>query len=107
MAEIAAFPKAATFEDFWKECPKKVGKPLALAKWKAITNGGLRTRTKDPDSGTFVEIDLQADPATLIEAMKRYRRSQIDRETYKLKDDGRFTLHPATWLNKGRWEDEP
>ena len=24
-----------------------------------------------------------------------------------LTDGGRFIPHPATWLNQGRWEDEP
>ena len=24
-----------------------------------------------------------------------------------LADGGRFIPHPATWLNQGRWEDEP
>ena len=97
-------PEPATFETFWKWFPKKVGKPLAMTKWKAITNGGLTTRTMDRDSGQFVEIELSATPEELIEGAKRYRREQTG-EDYKLKDGGKYTCHPATWLNQGRWMD--
>ena len=47
---------APTFNDFWKEYPKRVGRPLAEAKWNAITGDGLKTRTLDRDSNTYVEI---------------------------------------------------
>ncbi len=97
---------AASFDEFWRMYPRRVGKPLARAKWEAITNGGLQTRTLDKDSGQFVEIELQATPEELIAGAKRYRDAQIDRTTFKLKDGGRFICHPATWLNQGRWEDE-
>ncbi len=103
---IMTKPGMALFGEFWGLYPRKVGKPLARAKWDAITNGGLHTRTLDKDSGTYVEIVLQASPEELLAGAKRYRDAQIDRATYKLKDNGRFILHPATWLNQGRWEDE-
>lgn len=98
--------RAETFEDFWKHYPRRVGKPLARTKWDAITGPGLKTRTLDRDSNSYVEIELQATPAEILEGVKRYRDSQIDRQTYRLKDNGRFTAHPATWLNQGRWMDE-
>ena len=96
----------ATFEDFWKVYPRRVGRPLAQAKWDAITNGGLATKTLDRDSGSYVSITLQADPHEIIEGARRYAKSQRDPDTYKLRDNGRFTCHPATWLNQGRWMDE-
>lgn len=94
------------FEEFWKSYPKKVGKPIAKAKFDQIVNGGLKTRTLDKDSGQFIEIELEASADEIIEAAKRYRSSQIDRNTFKFKDDGKYIPHPATWLNQGRFWDE-
>ena len=91
------------FDEFWDIYPRKCGKPLARAKWKAITGSGLKTRTLDKDSGTYVEIELQASPEKIIEAAKRYRQDQFI--GFKLKDDGKFICMPATWLNQGRFED--
>lgn len=99
-------PQAATFDDFWLAYPRRVGKPLAKAKWDAITGNGLETRTLDRDSNTYVCITLQATPEEIIEGARRYAKSQRDPDTYKLKDNGRYTCHPATWLNQGRWMDE-
>lgn len=96
----------ATFDEFWRTYPRKVGKPLARAKWEAITNGGLRTRTLDKDSGQFVEIELTATAEEIIAGARRYRDAQIDKTTFKIKDGGKYILHPATFLNQGRWEDE-
>lgn len=108
MAEVIAMTRAATatFDEFWRTYPRKIGKPLARAKWDAITNGGLQTRTLDKDSGQYVEINLQATPEELIEGARRYAKSQIDPQTFKVKDGGKFILHPATFLNQGRWLDE-
>lgn len=108
MSNVLQMPKAeaVTFDDFWKACPKKVGKPVAQAKFEAITGDGLLTRTLDRDSGTYVTIELRATPEELVEGMRRYRKTQIDRETFRLKDDGKYTLNPATFLNQGRWLDE-
>jgi hypothetical protein len=97
-----------TFEAFWRAYPRKVGKPLAEAKWNAITNGGLRTRTLDKDSNTYVEITLSATPAEILDAAKRYdqrnRKKGIGEFGYV--DDGKYICHPATWLNQGRFYDE-
>lgn len=94
------------FEAFWKAYPRRVGKPLAKAKFAQIVNGGLKTRTLDKDSGQYVEIELTATPDELIAGAKRYYDTQLDRNTFSLKDGGKFTCHPATWLNQGRWLDE-
>ena len=98
-------PENDDFDCFWREYPKKVGKPLAKAKFDAITGPGLKTRTLDRDSGTYVEIELHATADELIAGAKRYYDAQIDRNTYGLKDGGKFTLHPSSFLNQGRWMD--
>ena len=91
----------ATFAAFWDQCPKKVGRIIAQAKWNQITGDGLQTRTKDRDSDTYVEVFLKATPQELIDGMKRYRkRVWVTEET-----EARFILHPSTWLNRGGWLD--
>jgi hypothetical protein len=104
----------ASFDEFWRVFPKKCGRPIAKAKWDAITGEGLTTRTLDKDSGTYITIELRATPEEIIAGAKRYRATQIDPRQCRsddysrtiLKDDGKFTCHPATWLNQGRWLDE-
>lgn len=106
--------RLSLFEEFWKWYPKKIGKLQAKAKWMAITNGGLETRTLDQDSGTFMPLTLQAKPSEIIEGAKRYRATQIDPKQCRsddpsktiLKNEGKFTCLPVTWLNKGRWMDD-
>ena len=108
MAEVIPLKQPASFEDFWKLCPKKIGKPIARFKWDAITSEqGLSTRALDKDSGMYVEIHLKATPEELIKGMKAYRDSQQGGEKWAwgLVEDGRFTSHPSTWLNRGRWMD--
>jgi len=110
-------PVAATdadpFEVFWDVCAKKVEKALARAKFTAIVSPqGLVTRIFDRDSNSYVEVTLHATADELIRGMKAYRETQIVPSTRwdkvpKLKDEGRYTLHPATWLNRGRWQDGP
>lgn len=100
---VALRPEQDRFGEFWQLYPRKVGKPLARAKWNAITGDGLKTRTLDKDSGTYVEIELRATPDEIIDGVKAYRAQQFI--GFKLKDDGKFICHPATWLNQGRWED--
>lgn len=99
-------PALADFEEFWRWCPKKVGKPLAKSKWDAITGEGLKTRTLDRDSGTYIEIELRATPEEIIAGTKRYYERNKKTCGFGFKDDGKFLLHPATFLNQGRWLDE-
>lgn len=94
------------FEEFWKAYPKRVCKAMAKDKWDKITNGGLTTKMKDGESGEMIEVFLQATAEEIIAGAKRYYETQIDKKTWKLKDDGRFTCQPHTWLNRGRWTDE-
>jgi hypothetical protein len=70
------------FEQFWAAYPKKVGKQAAQ---KAFRNAHNRPRIDD-----------------LLQAIDQARRSEQWR-----KDGGQFIPNPATWLNQGRWDDEP
>ena len=107
LTNVVRMPEAASFEQFWQVFPKRVGKAMAKAKWDAITGDGLVTRTLDKDSGTYIELELKATPEEIIEGAKRYFQSQRlpGIGNYRLKDDGKFTLHPSTWLNRGGWMD--
>lgn len=68
------------FEDFWSAYPRKVGKAAAKT--------------------AFVKACIaQGGPKEILEGAKRYRNdpNRVDA----------FTAHPTTWLNAGRWEDDP
>jgi hypothetical protein len=70
---------SATFEDFWRAYPRKVGKRAAATAYK--------------------EALSSVDAETLLAAAKRFA-ADPNRED-------QFTPHPTTWLRQGRWEDEP
>lgn len=71
--------RASRFDDFWKVCPRKVGKGAAkIAFVKAI-----KTTTAE----------------TLIQAMARYGADQAGK-------DETYIAHPKTWLTQERWLDE-
>lgn len=95
----------ARFEELWKLWPNKAKKVIARAKYEAILKGRFRTRTLDRDSGQYVEIELQATADAILAGANAFFSSQLDRNTYRLKDDGKYIPHLATWLNGGRWED--
>jgi hypothetical protein len=70
---------ATEFDAFYAAFPLHVGKAAAKKAWdKAVT---------------------KADPQRIIEGAQRYR---VDPNR-----DPSFTAHPSTWLNAGRWDDEP
>lgn len=94
------------FEEVWKNYGNKAKKPLAKAKFLAIVKGGFKTRTLDKDSGSYVDIELEATADEILQGVKRYMVSQIDRKTYTIKDGGKFIPHLSTFLNQGRWMDE-
>lgn len=67
------------FEAFWKVYPRKVGKRAAWKAWQqALRHDSVEAITR---------------------GAKRYA-DDPNREQ-------RYTAHPTTWLNGGRWEDEP
>jgi hypothetical protein len=73
-------PGADRFPEFWAANPKHVGK-LDAAK-------------------AFTKALQEASADELIAGAKRYAAERADQ-------DPRYTKHPATWLNKGCWADEP
>lgn len=71
-----------SFDDFWKEYPKKVGKQKCLRWWKS-----------HKPSPEFAQKMISA-----VQEQKQTEQWQ--------KEGGSFIPHPYTWLNQGRWEDE-
>ena len=76
-------PLGERFDRFWASYPNKTGKQAALKTWSKLK-----------PSAELTESILAA-----VEYQKTW-----DRWT---KDGGRYIPNPATWLNQGRWEDEP
>lgn len=70
---------AEHFQIFWDTYPRKVGKTAA--------------------EKAFKRISATVDPLVIIDGALRYA-TDPNRED-------EFTAHPTTWLNAGRWEDEP
>ena len=68
------------FEEFWNQYPKKVGKTVAHAAWKKQK----------------VNIDKVLN--TL--------QWQVNSDQWQ-KADGQFIPNPTTYINQGRWHDEP
>ena len=71
------------FDEFWTAYPRKVGKEAARKVWRRIK----------PSSELQVKI---------LDTIKNYRGSD-----QWLKDNGQYIPYPSTWLNQGRWDDEP
>jgi len=67
------------FEEFWKEYPKKEGKLEACKKYKEA----LKITTKEK----------------ILDSVKLYAKHVKGK-------DPQYTAQPATWLNKGRWDDQ-
>ena len=110
LTNVVPITQPDQFDAFWAACPKKVDKALTRAKFAAITSAqGLKTRTLDRDSGMFIEVHLKAAAAELIKAMRDYAWTQIVPSTRydktpQLVEGGKWTMQPATWLNRGRFE---
>lgn len=73
-------PPPADFDAFWKAYPRKAAKVAALKAW---------LKRKPP----------------LAECLKALAWQSKSKDWTK--DKGKFIPHPATWINSGRWEDEP
>ena len=106
---IRQAPEPGTFDEFWQAYPypRRIGKMLTQAKWEAITDGGLHTRTLDRDSGQYVAIELSATPEEIMVGLRKYDEKMRKRGTgeYGYLDDGKFICLPSTFLNQGRWLD--
>jgi hypothetical protein len=70
------------FEQFWLAYPKKVGKKAARKAWE-----------KAKDKPNMVDI---------LHAIDRTKNSE-----QWTKEHGQFIPNPSTWLNEGRWADQP
>ncbi len=92
------------FEEVWKLWPNKAKKPLAKARYDALLRGPFKTRTLDKDSGQYVDIELEASEEEIVAGIKAYLKSQITKD-FKMKDDGKYIPHLATFLNQGRFLD--
>lgn len=68
------------FAEFWDAYPRKVSKRPAWRAWLAETGRG-------------------ADPVKIAKAALRYAEQRAGQPD-------KFTAHPATWLNQGRYDDE-
>ena len=72
-----------SFLVFWDEYPRKVGKAAALKAWLKIKpSAELHSR--------------------ILKALTQQKKS-----AQWQRDDGQYIPHPTTWLNQGRWDDEP
>jgi len=67
------------YEHFWKTYPRRVGKLASYAAWKKAL--------------------MIADAESIISGAQAFADDPNRQE--------KFTPHPATWLNQGRWEDDP
>jgi uncharacterized protein YdaU (DUF1376 family) len=68
----------SAFDAWWAEYPRKVGKDVAAKAYAAAVKRGAS------DGDLLVALRRQAWPA-----------------------DPQFIPHPSTWLNQGRWQDDP
>ncbi|MFF2631991.1 hypothetical protein ACFVR6_03820 [Microbacterium sp. NPDC058021] len=73
-------PMAATFAEFYMAYPRKVGKEAARR--------------------AFERVARTVDPALVVDGARRYAADPNLPEK-------QFIPHPASWLNAGRWDDEP
>jgi hypothetical protein len=69
------------FAKFYEVFPRHVGRKPAFEAWKKVLKAGKKTA------------------AELIEAADAYARHRAGKPK-------QYTLHPSTWLNQERWEDE-
>ena len=74
---------ADRFDEFWAAYPRKVAKGKARESWNRIK----------PSAELHQKILIA------VEAAKESRQWK--------KDNGDFIPNPTTWLNQGRWEDDP
>lgn len=73
-------PTPSRFDEFWTLYPKHVGKTAAQKAW----------------AGALKRADADAVLAGLKASLPGLRAK-----------DPQYIPHPSTWLNQGRWEDEP
>ncbi len=72
----------SAFESFWEQYPNKKAKKDAFKSWMKLK----------PTEELVSKI---------LSALESHKKT-----SQWTKDNGQFVPYPATWLNKGRWEDE-
>ena len=72
------------FDEFWEDVPNKIGKDAARKAWAEALKRGAKPE------------DIIAG----LEGYGDYERKRSEQSDYR-------PLHPSTWLNGGRWQDEP
>lgn len=70
-----------SFEDFWKEYPRKVGRKVAARLWEKIP---------------------MIERPRVIQVLRMWKQTSQWREGY-----GQFIPYASTFLNQERWKDEP
>ena len=75
------FAASDDFDRFWQAYPRRVGKQAALKAWRAALKRGAESELILAAAASYAASVSGADP--------------------------QFIAHPATWLNAGRYEDEP
>lgn len=71
------------FDRFWAAYPRKVAKAAAWKAWEKLKPSG----------------ELLTTILTAVDEQRGSRQWQ--------RDNGQYIPHPASWLNQGRWSDEP
>jgi hypothetical protein len=89
--------KQPTPEDIYAAYPRKVGKQDALKKIRAAL-AGLAKRGAPPEGSPSWPTWLLAQTAAYAEA----RNAEVAADP----EESQYTPHPATWFNKGRYEDD-
>ena len=79
IGEVYRLMFEAEFEEWWKAYPKRVGRIAAKAAYTKARKGGVPSEV-------------------LLDGIAAYRR---------MKPSYADWCHPTTWLNQGRWMDEP
>jgi hypothetical protein len=76
-------PAERRFDRFWTNYPRRTGKQAALKIWQRINPDEELT------NAIIAAVDLQ-------KSGRDWKR-----------DGGQYIPNPATWLNQGRWDDDP
>lgn len=106
VTQIHPAPENA-FAEFWKSYPhnpRRKSKAAAKTLFDKITGGGISTRTRNKDSGGYLDLFLSATPEEILEGVKTYRKDMTDRTTYKV--DTTYVPDAVVWLNGGRWDND-
>uniref|UniRef100_A0A6M3L0L2 Putative DNA replication initiation protein n=1 Tax=viral metagenome TaxID=1070528 RepID=A0A6M3L0L2_9ZZZZ len=78
-------PIPQDFLTYWAAYPKKIGKQAAIKAWVIAAKKGI-----------LPPIDQ------ILKAIETQKQ-----DDQWCKDGGQYIPHPATWINQGRWDDQP